>query len=391
MANSPVSKLFAAYKIENNARSSGRFELHARSWAKYLRHWKQEFLNRSSFTEKWRAWRRGFEAGSLRTFRLKENDYRNYVPDIQFTFYATKINGFFNPIMGNKLVLSNMLMSFGIDCAPLIGQIVRGQAHCFPERNSTTVYPKDNSSTPTPSVLNTLVSWTNDHRKLVFRPHWSGGGEGVFFVNRNNDEWQINGFLAPEVDVLAIVHSLDRYLVTEWINQAEYARRVFPKTSNTVRILTIRDSQGPYIAAAVHRFGSSRSYPVDNFHQGRGGLSVNIDLTNGELGKGLTVNSQGKPQLFTHHPETQSPIEGVRIPHYDSMTNAVLRACEFLPEAKVVGWDVLMTENGYCVLEANAPPGLAVWQVHQPLLANPRNARFFHSHGIRVAKHLRQL
>lgn len=390
MASNPITKLFAAYKIENNVRSSGGFELHARSWARYLRNWKQESLKRSSFTEKWKAWRRGFEVGSYRTYRLDENDYRIYVPDFQMSFYATKINGYFNPIMGNKLVLSNMLMSFGIECATLIGQIVRGQAHCFPDRNSNPAHSKNTSSTPRASLLQTLESWTEDHRKLVFRPHWSGGGEGVFFVDRNNDGWQLNGFQAPEVDVLAIVQSLDRYLVTEWVNQAEYARKIFPKTSNTVRILTIRDSQGPYVAAAVHRFGSSRSYPVDNFHQGRGGLSVNIDLSNGEMGKGLTVNSQGQLQLFTHHPETESPIEGVHIPHYDSMTNALLRACDFLPEAKIVGWDVLMTENGYCVLEANAPPGLVVWQVHQPLLANPRNAMFFHSHGISVAKHLLQ-
>lgn len=85
MASNPITKLFATYKIEKNVRPSGGFELHARSWARYLRNWKQESLKRSSFTEKWKAWRRGFEVGSYRTYRLDENDYRIYVPDFQMS------------------------------------------------------------------------------------------------------------------------------------------------------------------------------------------------------------------------------------------------------------------------------------------------------------------
>jgi hypothetical protein len=81
-------------------------------------------------------------------------------------------------------------------------------------------------------------------------------------------------------------------------------------------------------------------------------------------------------------------MEGVSIPNYASMIQGLLRICEFLPEALLVGLDVLMTDDGYCVIEGNSPPGLVVWQVHQPLLANPRNASFFRSHGIPVAKHL---
>ncbi|MFM9115926.1 MAG: sugar-transfer associated ATP-grasp domain-containing protein [Planctomycetota bacterium] len=339
--------------------------------------------------ERWRAWRRGFDIGSYRAFHLDENDSRNYVPDLPMSFYGTKINGFFNPILGNKLVLSDMLIGFGIPCAPLIGAIVKGRAFTFPQRDAGSGGDGvDGSSPDQRSVAETIHDWVSTGQKLVLRPHWSGGGEGVFFVDRSQEQWQLNGFPCSEQDLLLIISSLDRYLVTAYVQQAEYAASIYGRVANTIRVLTLRDADGPYVAAVVHRFGSSRSYPVDNFHQGRGGLSVYIEPDTGVMGKGLTVNAQGNLELFSHHPETEAPLEGVLIPHYERMVGGLLKACNHLPEALIVGWDVLITDDGYCVIEGNAPPGLVVWQVHQPLLANRRNAKFFHAHGLRVAKHL---
>ena len=381
-------KLFDTYRIEHNVRSSGSFDLAARSWVRYARNCKKELFKRSSIKSRWKAWRRGFQVDSYQIYQLDHNDRRKYVPDFPFAMHATKINGFFNPIVGNKLVLSNMLISFAIPCPAMIGEVIRGRPHTFPPRGAIPEDGMTNGVFQEGDLVKTLVHWTENHRKLVFRPHWSGDGEGVFFVERTDQAWYINGYQCPESDLLAIVQSLDRYLVTAWVKQAAYANSIFPKTSNTVRILTIRDAQGPYVAAAVHRFGSSRSYPVDNFHQGRGGVCVHVDPTTGIMGKGLITDSKGNPQTLTQHPETGTQFAGVPIPHYAKMTQGLLRLCDFLPETLLVGWDILMTDDGYCVIEANTLPTLTVWQVHQPLLANPRNARFFHTHGIPVAKHL---
>lgn len=381
-------KLFDTYRIEHNVRSSGSFDLAARSWVRYARNWKTELFKRSSIKSRWKAWRRRFEVDSYQIYQLDSNDSRNYVPDFPFELHVTKINGFFNPIVGNKLVLSNMLISFAVPCPSMVGEVIRGQPHTFPPRSEILENGNTHGTVQDDDLTKTLVAWTANHRKLVFRPHWSGGGQGVFFVERTDQTWYINGYQCPESDLLAIVQSLDRYLITAWVKQAAYANAIFPKTANTVRILTLRDAQGPYVAAAVHRFGSSRSFPVDTFHQGRGGISVDVDPTTGIMGKGLTADSNGMLQTLAQHPETGSPFEGVLIPHYAMMTQGLLRVCDFLPETLIVGWDVLITDDGYCVIEANTLPSLAVWQVHQPLLANPRNARFFHSHGIPVAQHL---
>ena len=47
-----------------------------------------------------------------------------------------------------------------------------------------------------------------------------------------------------------------------------------------------------------------------------------------------------------------------------------------------VGWDVIITADGCSFLEANCPPGMPVWQAHQPLLTDPRSRRFFEVLGM---------
>jgi hypothetical protein len=60
----------------------------------------------------------------------------------------------------------------------------------------------------------------------------------------------------------------------------------------------------------------------------------------------------------------------------------VLAAAARLPEAPAIGWDLVVTEAGCCFLECNTPPSVGVWQVHAPLLADPRVRRFYEEYGI---------
>ena len=50
--------------------------------------------------------------------------------------------------------------------------------------------------------------------------------------------------------------------------------------------------------------------------------------------------------------------------------------------APAIAWDLVVTRDGCSVLEGNGPPDVFVWEVHTPLLADPRVRRFYEDHGV---------
>jgi hypothetical protein len=174
------------------------------------------------------------------------------------------------------------------------------------------------------------------------------------------------------------------FLVTEFVRQAVYAKMIYPRTTNTVRLLTIwdRTKEMPIIAAASQRIGTERSYPLDNFHGGVGGLSARIDVDSGELGPGAHLSKSGRLVHLSDHPETGGKIEGTKVPHWRDIKKKVSAAASHFAGSPYIGWDLVVTEEGCSFLEGNSPPGTAVWQVHSPLLMNPLVRRFYREHSM---------
>jgi hypothetical protein len=362
---------FRRFGILPNERSRGDLELELRCAARFLRLLGGEVG--SPYQMPWRArlaaLRRGFTATAAVLYRLDETDWRAYVPDLAFAYHGYKINGFMNAIVGNKRVLAQVLAAHDVPHARLLAMVVSGRLVDVHGRLETT----------RACALERLAA---ESPALVLRPDWSGGGEGVFFVRRAADGWAVNGVAASVDDVCALVAGLDRYVVNAFVEQAAYARDIFPATANTVRVLTLWDPDtGPFVAAVVHRFGTSRSLPIDNWHQGRGGLCAAVDPATALLGPSATLDARFRLEWRTSHPETERPIAGVAIPHLAATLDGIVRAARCFPGALCVGWDVLVTDDGFRILEANSPPGLFVWQVHAPLLADARAARFFARFG----------
>jgi hypothetical protein len=313
----------------------------------------------------------GFRSIYAATYGLEESDPALFVPDFAYAYRSYRMNGFWNPIVGNKLVVSQVLAANGLPHPRVLGIVTRGRL----------VEP----GVPSREADATLVErWTDGGRVAVFRPHWSGGGEGVFFVGRQEREWFVNGRTATDREMRSLLGSLDRYIVTAFVAQAEYARHIYGRTTNTIRVLTLIDDDGPFVASVAHRFGTSRSFPIDNFHQGRGGICAAVNAETGILGPALSLDERLARTWHSDHPETGSRIEGVTVPGLARALAGVTAAASCFSEATCVGWDLLITDDGFSILEANAPPGIVVSQVSSPLLAPPRAARFFGRHGFRV-------
>jgi hypothetical protein len=375
MSGAPATSANIAFRrfgIAPNVRPQGRFDLWARCAIRFLREIRDEATSRTGLPwfRRLRAWRRGFRSIYDAAYGLDQADPALYVPDFAYAYRCYSLNGFWNPIVGNKLVTSMVLAANGIPHPRVLGIIARGKL----------VEPGVTSRS---ADVDLLDRWTADGHPAVFRPHWSGGGQGVFFVRRTEAGWAVNGYEATDSDVHALLGSLDRYIATSFIHQAAYARTIYPHTTNSLRVLTLVDEEGPFVASVAHRFGTSRSLPIDNFRQGRG-ICAAVSTTTSTLGPGLSLGTRFERTWHSVHPDTASRIEGVHIEGLGPALTGILRAASCFPEAACVGWDVVLTNDGYSIIEANSPPGIVVSQLHQPLLTNPRVAKFFASHGFRV-------
>lgn len=171
-------------------------------------------------------------------------------------------------------------------------------------------------------------------------------------------------------------------LLTPFVQQASYARQIAPLSGNTIRVLTLRDEAGPFIARAVHRFGTRDTAPTDNWSLGS--LCAKVDPETGALGKAVKHprRTKGTLQWVSHHPDTGAAIEGTVVPRWAQLQTELLSTLETLPEFVYVGWDVLVTDERFWVLEGNANTEFNALQVHGPLLADGRVKAFYKSHKI---------
>ena len=368
---------FEHFGILPNVRRSGRLELQLRCWVRFSRAVFSELKSRTGlpWKQRVRAWRSGFSSKAWLLYNLAENDPDLYVADLRQELKIYKINGFSNPIVGNKLVLSRLLATHQIPHPDVVSIIHDGQLF-------------DVGAPFDPDMSRALSRTLDRYPSQVFRPTWSGSGQGVFFLSRDDDGLKLNGKQLTLAEACAFLSKLDRYLSTQFQDQAEYARKIYPGTTNTLRVQSLWDLNrgAPFIAAAVHRFGSPHSGPLDNWHQGRAGLCAPVDLASSTMGKAATRSSDGEMIWVSSHPDTGEPIEGVVIPGLNDCIESLLKMASHLPFCPLIGWDVVITEDGFSVLEANTLCGFSPVQIHTPLLKDPRSRQFFSHWGMATGK-----
>jgi hypothetical protein len=98
---------------------------------------------------------------------------------------------------------------------------------------------------------------------------------------------------------------------------------------------------------------------VDNFSAE--GIATTIDLQTGLLG--TAVAKDPTRGVFDRHPDSDAPISGFRLPFTSEACELTLKAHACFPWVPFVGWDVVITEEGPVLLEANPEWGCDVVQI----------------------------
>ena len=322
--------------------------------------------------KRWRAWRLGFTSKSYSLYDLDRRDAADYLRDFSDINYLMDNPAAYSA--RDKFLFAQCMKTLKIP-TPEVVALLSGDA---------IVWPNPSMQTAGGEFPQALARMLDNHNRLVFRPTCGGAGGGVFMLESRKRNVLLNGKASSVGHVAEFLRDKGSYLVTRYIEQAEYADAIYPGALNTVRMLTIWDSvqNQPLILGAVHRFGSSRSFPMDHFHAGSGGVCAPVDLESGRLGMAVSLNQDGKLESFERHPETGGAISGVTIPFWRDAAAMALKAARHYAAVPYIGWDIAVTAEGPSFIEANSPPGPAIMQVHAPLLKDERARRFYREQGM---------
>lgn len=221
-----------------------------------------------------------------------------------------------------------------------------------------------------------LIAAARSHDGLVMKPRGGWFGSGILLLLDSDGRLRLNREVVQPATLAQRIRRLDSYIVTPRVRQAQYAAALYGKTTNTIRMVTMVDPANgeAFVAMAGQRVGTEVSFPVDN--AARGGLCTLFDLESGRMSAGVS----GDGTRYVKHPDSGAQIEGVTVPRWCELLDSVRRLAQKLDFIDYIGWDLVVTDEGFCVIEGNYNPGLAEYQFHHPLLTNERVRAFYEHH-----------
>jgi len=236
--------------------------------------------------------------------------------------------------------------------------------------------------------LGALLPLLAEKGELFLKPSGQGQGMGAFRLTQGADGIAVNGRPAEPAQWLehfARGRLSGGNIVSEIIRQGRWAAAFYPRTLNTLRVLTgthLSDHR-PVLLAATMKTGRPSTYPTDNWKSGRGGVAALVDVETGALARGLFYNARTRRRDFMDsHPDSGTPFIGNAVPDWPLVRARMLELAGLLPFPGIVGWDVALTDGGIVIVEANTTPGLDIHQCHASLRAREEQRAFWRElHG----------
>ena len=187
-----------------------------------------------------------------------------------------------------------------------------------------------------------FVDYLRRHKRIVTKPNKGSCGIDVSILEYESDHQAREVFRDLSIDIIC----------EEYIRQHPVMMELNPSTVNTIRVVSLRHSQDDVeILCATLRCGARNDTIIDNLNKGGVGATVDVDT-----GIVCTFGRDYKLRTYSHHPLTGVQIMGLQIPNWDKAMDLIKRAHARLPENRILGWDIAITETGADIVEANSAP-----------------------------------
>ena len=191
--------------------------------------------------------------------------------------------------------------------------------------------------------------FVRNHASFVVKPLSMAWGQGVHKVNTSDykDTRTLFNVLIKEGLELGNTGQPSALVLEEIINQHEEMSRLHPWSVNGVRCTTIRVKDKVHIFHPHLKLGAYKHFVTSSTS---GTLDACIDP---ETGIVITLGKTKRGESFRYHPTTGVEIPGFRIPEWNALIDTATKLSDALPQIRYVGWDLVLTNNGWVAMEGN--------------------------------------
>lgn len=304
----------------------------------------------------------GYMVDQAALYDFKHNDKKQYLSEFDW-YRSRRINDPYSSMLNNKVVFTQIIERYcqtpEIYCVKKDKRLAGMNGRRFDD------YPD-------------LISLLHEVGAFVVKPVGAGKGKGVYIVKYNGHGIIVNDEPHTEDELMAKLRHDTGWFICAYAHQAEYLNKIYANAANTLRMIVLRnaDTKEFELCFAVQRIGAAWTGAVDN--GSRGGLVANVDIETGTMSYARTLHDL---TVYRTHPDTGAQIEGAVIPNWESIKRGVMDISRYFPYLDIIAWDILPTDDGFTVIEANTSSGVNIIQLWGPQRYG-RLGDFYREHGI---------
>ena len=306
---------------------------------------------------------------------INKNNHKEFISDRQY-LKGHPWNGTFSAIIDNKLYLPYLLHSYSENLPKTY--FFKDKAGYLPifsgkeiseYRDKVRISSKD------------LLPFLKRNVNTVFKHTHSSVGEGFYLLSFINNQWLLNNEIKTEEQVLKFLESLNNYILQEKIIQADYSNKINDSSVNTIRFQCAwnKEKKSFEVIRSFHRFGANGQL-VDNLGKGNGVLAY-IDPKTGILLKEGVINKNGQKVIVKEqdifHSDSNIKLSGMEIERYRTVAEKIIEISNSISFLRWIGWDVVITNDGFKIIEANSRTTLDTIQQSTGFFSEPWLEDFF--------------
>ncbi len=324
---------------------------------------KDIFSQDTSLGEKLWAYKRGFLSMRVKTYGITEANYRDHIPDFDY-YRLHPLNGQYTTWIDDKLIIKYLL-------APFDQYLPRYYFLLNRNELARMMDCPDDIAPDVDGVIELLKREGNLAVKLI-----AGSlGKGFFRLTYEDSAFYVNMNLVTLPELRDLVGRLEGYLITEYVLAHPTLKAIYGATPNTVRVQLIRNSgnEPATIMGSLIRFGTKQSGVLET--PSAGGIFAGVNHENGNIYRPYYI-SNNRLISIKFHPDTNEDLE-INLPGWHHLIKTLQDISDYLPQISYVGFDIIMTDNSFKIIELNSLTSPTVLSYYYPFLLEENAARYF--------------